>query len=129
MRDKTRLKMNRKGYIGTMTQLPKGPVASEIEQRLQSALSPVHLAVINDSAKHSGHMGDDGSGASHFTVEIVAEAFVGQSRVSRQHMVKKVLEYVLSDQVHALAIKATDPGDTRSGTENRVEGTMVMWEG
>src|SRR3546814_9919499 len=58
MRDKTRLKMNRKGYIGTMTQLPKGPVASEIEQRLQSALSPVHLAVINDSAKHSGHMGD-----------------------------------------------------------------------
>src|SRR3546814_11846584 len=76
MRDKTRLKMNRKGYIGTMTQLPKGPVASEIEQRLQSALSPVHLAVINDSAKHSGQLGDDGSGESHFTVEIVAEAFV-----------------------------------------------------
>src|SRR3546814_7731508 len=51
MRDKTRLKMNRKGYIGTMTQLPKGPVASEIEQRLQSALSPVHLAVINDRSE------------------------------------------------------------------------------
>src|SRR3546814_18476266 len=98
MRDKTRLKMNRKGYIGTMTQLPKGPVATEIEQRLQSALSPVHLAVINDSAKHSGHMGDDGSGESHFTVEIVAEAFVGQSRVNRQRMVNKALAEVLSDK-------------------------------
>src|SRR3546814_9894524 len=91
MRDKTRLKMNRKGYIGTMTQLPQGPVSSEIEQRLQSARSRVHLAVINDSAKHSGHMGEDGSAESHFTVESVAVAFVGQSRVNRQHMRNKEL--------------------------------------
>lgn len=94
-----------------MTQPPKGPVAAEIEQRLHTALSPVHLAVINDSAKHSGHMGDDGSGESHFTVEIVSQAFVGQSRVNRQRMVNRALADVLAEKVHALAIKASAPGE------------------
>jgi BolA family transcriptional regulator, general stress-responsive regulator len=94
-----------------MTQISKGPVAAEIEQRLQAALSPDHLAVINDSAKHSGHMGDDGSGESHFTVEIVAQAFTGQSRVNRQRMVNKALAEVLAGKVHALAIKARAPGE------------------
>jgi BolA protein len=94
-----------------MTQISKGPVAAEIEQRLQAALSPNHLAVINDSAKHSGHMGDDGSGESHFTVEIVAQAFTGQSRVNRQRMVNKALAEVLAEKVHALAIKARAPGE------------------
>lgn len=94
-----------------MTQISKGPVAAEIEQRLQAALSPVHLAVINDSAKHSGHMGDDGSGESHFTVDIVAEAFTGQSRVNRQRMVNRALAEVLAEKVHALAIKARAPGE------------------
>ena len=93
-----------------MTQISKGPVAAEIEQRLQAALSPDHLAVINDSAKHSGHMGDDGSGESHFTVEIVAQAF-GQSRVNRQRMVNKALAEVLAEKVHALAITARAPGE------------------
>ena len=94
-----------------MTQISKGPVATEIEQRLQAALSPTHLAVINDSAKHSGHAGDDGSGESHFTVDIVAEAFTGQSRVNRQRMVNKALAEVLAEKVHALAIKARAPGE------------------
>ena len=94
-----------------MTQISKGPVAAEIEQRLQAALSPDHLAVINDSAKHSGHMGDDDSGESHFTVDIVAQAFTGQSRVNRQRMVNKALAEVLAEKVHALAIKARAPGE------------------
>ena len=94
-----------------MTQSSKGPVATEIEQRLQSALSPLHLAVINDSAKHRGHMGDDGTGESHFTVEIVAAAFAGQSRVNRQRLVNKALADVLAEKVHALAIKAKAPGE------------------
>jgi BolA protein len=94
-----------------MTQISKGPVAAEIEQRLQAALSPDHLAVINDSAKHRGHMGDDGSGESHFTVEIVAKAFTGQNRVNRQRMVNKALAEVLAEKVHALAIKARAPGE------------------
>ena len=47
-----------------------GPLQSEIEQLLQHAFLPTRLDVINDSASHSGHTGDDGSGESHFTVVI-----------------------------------------------------------
>ncbi len=90
---------------------PLGPVGREIEQRLTLALRPESLAVINDSAKHRGHTGDDGSGESHFTVEIVADAFTGQNRVARQRLVNHALADLLVEKVHALAIKAQAPGE------------------
>lgn len=89
----------------------KGPVAAEIEARLTSALAPTRLAVINDSAKHRGHSGDDGSGESHFTVEIESAAFVGQGRLARQRLVNKALGDLMREHVHALAIRATAPGE------------------
>ena len=94
-----------------MTDPNKGPMAIEIETRLIAALAPTSLAVINDSAKHHGHMGDDGSGESHFTVEVESAAFAGQSRVNRQRMVNKALGDLPGQRVHALAIKATAPGE------------------
>lgn len=94
-----------------MTAPTQGPVAAEIEQRLTAALSPARLVVINDSAKHHGHMGDDGSGESHFTVEIESAAFAGQSRLARQRMVNHALGDLLRERVHALAIRATAPGE------------------
>jgi BolA protein len=89
----------------------KGPMASEIENRLRTALSPVQLDVINDSAKHSGHMGDDGSGESHFTVIIESAAFTGKSRLERQRMVNAALGDLPGQKVHAMAIKARAPGE------------------
>lgn len=94
-----------------MTTKTQGPVAAEIETRLIDALSPSRLAVINDSANHRGHMGDDGSGESHFTVEIESPAFAGQNRLARQRMVNHALGDLLRERVHALAIKATAPGE------------------
>lgn len=88
-----------------------GPVGQEIASRLETALTPERLAVINDSAQHRGHMGDDGTGESHFTVEIVAAAFAGQSRVARQRMVNAALGDMMREKVHALAIKARAPGE------------------
>lgn len=88
-----------------------GPVAQEIERLLTEALAPVRLAVINDSASHSGHMGDDGTGESHFTVEIESAAFAGQSRLARQRMINKALGDLPGQRVHALAIKAKAPGE------------------
>ncbi len=88
-----------------------GPVGREIAARLEAALNPEQLAVINDSASHRGHMGDDGSGESHFTVEIVAAAFAGQNRVARQRMVNHALGDLMREKVHALAIRARAPGE------------------
>jgi BolA family transcriptional regulator, general stress-responsive regulator len=94
-----------------MTQILKGPVATEIEARLRDALNPQQLAVIDDSEKHRGHAGHDGSGESHFTVDIIADRFAGQSRVARQRLVNAALADLLRDKVHALAIKARAPGE------------------
>ncbi|PDH63196.1 MAG: BolA family transcriptional regulator [Sphingomonadaceae bacterium MED-G03] len=94
-----------------MTSDLKGPVATEIEARLRAALSPDHLAVIDDSEMHRGHAGHDGSGESHFTVDIVADRFAGQTRVARQRLVNAALADLLRDKVHALAIKARAPGE------------------
>lgn len=88
-----------------------GPLASEIESLLTAAFAPNRLAVINDSARHSGHSGDDGSGESHFTVEIESAAFAGVSRLQRQRMVNAALGDIPGDRVHALAVKARAPGE------------------
>ena len=94
-----------------MIETPTGPIAAEIERRLRSALSPERLAVIDDSAHHQGHSGHDPRGESHFTVEIVAAAFSGQSRVQRQRLINAALADLLADRVHALSIKARAPGE------------------
>jgi BolA protein len=95
-----------------MTDPETGPVAREIAQRLEAALAPVSLQVINDSEKHRGHGGYDGSGESHFTVVVEAEAFRGLSRLARQRSVNEALGDLLSkDRIHALAIKARAPGE------------------
>lgn len=91
--------------------MPKGPVHSEIEKRLTAELAPIALNVINDSASHHGHAGDDGSGESHFTVEIESAAFEGQSRLNRQRMVNKALGDMMQAKVHAMVIKAMAPGE------------------
>ena len=88
-----------------------GTLANEIEALLSAALAPSRLAVINDSAKHHGHAGDDGSGESHFTVEIESAAFTGKSRLERQRMVNRALGDIPGGRVHALAIKARAPGE------------------
>ena len=88
-----------------------GSVAAEISQRLRDALAPTHLAVINDSAKHRGHAGDDGSGESHFTVEIEAPRFAGMSRLERQRAVNAALGELMRERIHALAIRARAPGE------------------
>jgi BolA protein len=94
-----------------MTEAFTGPIAPEIERRLRAALQPAHLVVTNDSARHRGHAGDDGSGESHFTVEIVSELFEGMSRVGRQRAVNHALADLLRDRIHALAIGARAPGE------------------
>ena len=86
-------------------------VAEEMHALLTEAFAPTRLAIINDSAKHSGHMGDDGSGESHFTVEIESAAFAGVSRLQRQRLVNAALGDIPGRRVHALAIKAKAPGE------------------
>ncbi len=86
-----------------------GTVAAEMHTLLTEAFAPTRLAIINDSAKHSGHSGDDGSGESHFTIEIEAAAFAPMNRLARQRAVIAALGDIVGGRVHAVAIKAGVP--------------------
>ncbi len=88
-----------------------GPLAQEIAQLLTAAFAPTRLEVINDTATHHGHAGDDGSGESHFTIVIESAAFTGVSRLERQRMVNRALGDIPGQRVHALAIRASAPGE------------------
>jgi BolA protein len=94
-----------------MSTLATGPVARAIADRLTAALRPTSLEVINDSGSHRGHLGDDGTGESHFTVVVESPAFAGLNRVARQRLVNQALADLLHERIHALAIKARAPGE------------------
>lgn len=94
-----------------MTDPSTAPLSEIITVRLTDALAPSRLEVINDSHHHAGHMGDDGTGESHWTVVVESAAFVGLNRVARQRLVNQALADLLSSRVHALAIRARAPGE------------------
>ena len=94
-----------------MTHAATAPLAEIITARLTEALAPSRLEVINDSDHHAGHMGDDGTGESHWTVVVESAAFAGLNRVARQRLVNQALADLLATRIHALAIKARAPGD------------------
>ena len=87
-------------------------VADTIRRKLEAALAPERLEVVDDSDKHAGHSGAREGGESHFTVTIVAASFVGVPRVARQRQVYAVLAEELSGPVHALSLKALAPGES-----------------
>jgi len=88
-----------------------GPVAAEMVRRLNSALSPTQIELIDDSEQHRGHGGYNPEGESHFTLRIESVAFAGKTRVERQRMIYAALGDLMRERVHALSIKASAPGE------------------
>lgn len=84
-------------------------VASEIRERLTTALAPERLEVVDDSRRHAGHAGARPQGESHFKLIVVASRFVGVSRVERQRMVFTALGELMQTDIHALQITALTP--------------------
>lgn len=82
-----------------------------IREKLAQALQPSSLGIVNESHRHAGHAGDDGSGESHFRVTIVSGAFTGKSRVERQRMVYDLLSEELRGGIHALSLKVMSPDE------------------
>lgn len=91
-------------------------VAKSMEQKLKTALSPIHLVIEDDSARHAGHAGADPAGETHFNVMIVSEKFASCSRVARQRMVYDLLADELASQVHALSLKTLAPSEFTAST-------------
>ncbi|WP_028968925.1 BolA family protein [Sphingomonas sp. URHD0057] len=92
-----------------------GPVATEMLERLNSALSPTRIQLVDDSEQHRGHGGYNPAGESHFSLTIESPAFAGKSRVERQRMVYAALGDLMRERVHALSIKASAPEEDAAG--------------
>jgi BolA protein len=78
-------------------------VKDQIEARLTQAFQPTALSVVNESHRHAGHAGDDGTGESHFHVTIRAPVFGPMTRVARHRAVHQALGD-LNQRVHAIAL-------------------------
>ena len=88
-------------------------VADRIHAKLTDALAPSRLAVRDESHRHAGHAGARPEGETHFHVEIVAAAFAGKSRISRQRLVYDVLAEELAGPIHALSLVTLAPNEDR----------------
>ncbi|MFA7552976.1 MAG: BolA/IbaG family iron-sulfur metabolism protein [Spongiibacteraceae bacterium] len=75
-------------------------IKAQIEQKLQVAINPVHLDVINESHMHSVPPNSE----THFKVVIVSAAFDGKRSVARHQLMYKILADELAGPVHALAL-------------------------
>jgi BolA family transcriptional regulator, general stress-responsive regulator len=84
-----------------------------IEQLIHAAveqnLKPDAFEIINESHKHKGHAGDDGSGQTHFKLMIVSSVFTGMSRIDRQRLVNTMLQTAFSRGLHAISMKLYSP--------------------
>ena len=86
------------------------PIADRIQAKLEAALKPRLLTIHNDSHLHAGHHEGARRGEeTHFRLEIVAEAFAGQSRVERQRRIHALLAEELAGPVHALQLSLRTP--------------------
>jgi BolA protein len=88
-------------------------VAARMRDKLEAALSPVEIEIVDDSHRHAGHAGARPGGESHFTVRLVSAAFAGRSRVERQRLVHAALAEELAGAVHALALVLRAPDEPR----------------
>ena len=86
-------------------------VADRIREKLTKGLDPIRLEIVDESHRHSGHVGARDGGESHFRVEIVSAGFAGRSRVDRQRLVYGLLAEEMNDPVHALSIAAQTPDE------------------
>ena len=87
-------------------------VATEIRQRL-AALEPLALELVDESESHRGHAGYREGGGTHWRLAIVSPRFAGQPVVARHRMVYQALGNLMQNPIHALAITARTPEETK----------------
>ena len=91
----------------TAREQPDMTVQQSIERKLNQALKPLHLEVINESHMHNVPAGSE----SHFKVTVVSQQFDQQALVARHRMVNGILAGELRESVHALALSTLTPDE------------------
>jgi BolA protein len=94
-----------------------------LEGRLRAAFRPLHLEIVDESARHAGHPGA-ARGGGHYRVVLVSDAFRGRDLLARQRAVYAALEEGMQDIVHALALRTLTPEEWE-GRKTREPGRSI----
>ena len=90
-------------------------LADTIRTRL-AALQPLSLELVDESEQHAGHSGWREGGGTHWRLAIVSPRFTGQNAVARHRMVYQAIGELMHNPIHALAITARTPEETKGST-------------
>lgn len=82
-----------------------------IYSALRDALGRANIAIADESHLHVGHAGARPEGETHYRVDLVSEAFEGQSKVQRQRMVYRLLGDEFATGLHALSLSTLTPAE------------------
>lgn len=103
------------GNVSSAAATPESatPVQDAMRRKLQEALHPSSLEIMDESSQHAGHAGSrmtaSSSGETHFAVRIIADAFEGMNTVKRHRTVYGLLQEELQGSVHALSLTTRTP--------------------
>ena len=79
----------------------------KIQQRLEDALQPTTLELIDESQLHIGHAGAK-AGGQHFAVTISSAKFSGLNKLACHRLIYKALHDLMPLPLHALRINIKD---------------------
>ncbi len=82
-------------------------IQQQIQSKLDEALDPSVLEVINESHMHNVPPGSE----SHFKITVVSQAFDGKMLVARHRIINKLLADELAGPVHAIALHTYTPDE------------------
>ncbi|TPQ25767.1 BolA family protein [Methylomonas koyamae] len=87
--------------------------ADIIRHKLEDAFQPELIEIIDHSAAHAGHAGNQGGG--HYHVTLVSAQFENKSLVQRHQLVYQALGDMMKAEIHALSINALTPSENSKG--------------
>jgi BolA family transcriptional regulator, general stress-responsive regulator len=85
---------------------------TDLMRQKLAALEPAKIEIVDDSARHAGHVGARGGGGGHYSVTIVSRQFTGKTALARHRLVYDALRELMHKDIHALSVKAYTPEES-----------------
>lgn len=79
-------------------------MADKIEEKIRKELDIKKLTIENESYKHEGHVGDNGTGETHFRIKIASKDLDKLSRVQAHKSVLQALTALFDEGLHAVSL-------------------------
>ena len=76
-----------------------------IVKKITDELKPIFLEVKNNSYLHKGHMGDNGSNQTHFSIKINSDILNKLTLLNAHKLINKILINEFKNGLHAVEIK------------------------